>query len=113
MPTLTQPGGKITLNFVEFELNKDCVILAHQFGKECSKKVLLLSSFLCAWALGRRGRGCWRVTTGIYFSREQELEPKPQFSCQHAALVLQLLPNTHLGDQHHQFCPDCSFEQPP
>lgn len=43
MPTLTQPGGKIPLTFGEFGLNKDCMILANQFGEECSKEVLLPS----------------------------------------------------------------------
>lgn len=70
MPMLTQPGGKIPLNFGEFGQNKDCMVLANQFGKESSKEALLLSNFPSAWAFGRRGRGCWRVMLGIYFLRE-------------------------------------------
>lgn len=69
MPVLAQPGGKIPLNSGEFGQN-DGVVLANQFGKEPSKEALLLSNFPSAWALGIRGRGCWRVTMGIYFSRE-------------------------------------------
>lgn len=68
--SVAQPGGKIPLNFGEFGLNKDCVILASQFGKECSKEALLPSNFPSAWALGGRGRGCWSVMPGINFSRE-------------------------------------------
>lgn len=102
--------GNIPLNFGEFGLTKDCVILANEFCDEGYKETLLLSNFLSVWALGRGAEAAGESHWVFVSLGKQELGPKLWSPCQHTALVLLLLPNKQPFSNF--VLPD-SFKQPP